>query len=183
VIINTTPLAGVFVVQTAAKRDARGSFERLFCDKELEPVIQHRSIRQINYSVNIQSGATRGLHYQNVPDAEMKLVRCLKGRVWDVALDLRFGSATFLQWFAHELTPGGSDMMVIPEGVAHGFQTLESDSHLLYLHTAYYSPSSESAVAWNDPRLAITWPSEPSEISDRDRQHPFLPVDYKGVVL
>jgi len=117
------------------------------------------------------------------PHAEMKLIRCTKGRAWDVALDLRKGSATLGQWFAQELTPENSEMMVIPEGVAHGFQSLEPDTHLLYLHTAYYQKCSEAAVAWNDPLFSINWPKAPSEISKRDQAHPFLKESFQGVVI
>jgi dTDP-4-dehydrorhamnose 3,5-epimerase len=179
--ILETPLSGVFTINSKAIADQRGSFERLFCDRELEPILQERVIRQINQSVSTHSAVIRGMHYQKTPHAEMKLIRCLKGRVWDVALDLRRGSPTLFQWFAQELSPDTSDMIVIPEGVAHGFQTLEPDTHLLYLHTEYYYASSEAGVAWNDPLIAIDWPTPPSEISKRDQMHPFLEMSFQGV--
>jgi dTDP-4-dehydrorhamnose 3,5-epimerase len=181
-IIEKTTLEGVFIIKSSAIRDIRGSFERFFCDEALSPVLCGRSIKQINHSINAEQGVIRGLHYQRPPQAEMKLIRCLKGRVWDVAVDLRKGSNTFLQWFARELTADNSEMMVMPEGVAHGFQTLEPDSHLLYLHTAPYSPSLEGAVAWNDPLLSIDWPQVILSLSERDKKHEFLTEGFEGVL-
>jgi dTDP-4-dehydrorhamnose 3,5-epimerase len=110
----------------------------------------------------------------------MKLVRCLKGCVWDVAVDLRTGSATFLRWYAHRLVPGG-DTMVISEGFAHGFQVLEPDSELLYLHTAFHAPGSEGGFRYNDPLVAIDWPLPVSEISDRDAQYALLTSEFDGL--
>ena len=126
----------------------------------------------------------RGLHFQRAPHAEMKLVRCVRGKVWDVAVDLRSGSATFLKWHAEELAPESARMMVVPEGCAHGFQTLTPDCELVYLHTAAYEPESEGGVAWNDPRLRITWPLPvPANggLSERDRRLPALAPDFRGL--
>jgi dTDP-4-dehydrorhamnose 3,5-epimerase len=128
-------------------------------------------------------GAARGLHYQHGPHAEMKLVRCLKGKVWDVAADLRAGSSTFLKWHAEELSAENARMMLIPEGFAHGFQVLEEDSKLLYLHTAYYASSAEGGVRPTDPRLSIRWPLAMQDLSDRDRNHPLLTSDFTGLVV
>ena len=111
----------------------------------------------------------------------MKLVRCLKGRVWDVAVDLRGGSPTFLQWHAEELSPENARMMVIPEGCAHGFQVLESDSELLYLHTAIYAPESEGGVPYDDPCLSISWPLPVADLSERDRRHPPINPEFIGI--
>jgi dTDP-4-dehydrorhamnose 3,5-epimerase len=121
------------------------------------------------------------MHFQNPPHAEMKLVRCLKGRVWDVAVDLRSGSPTFLRWHAEELAPEGARMLVIPEGCAHGFQALEPESELLYLHTAFYAPEAEGGVSYADPRLAITWPLPVSDLSPRDRSQPPIDHDFRGI--
>ena len=126
-------------------------------------------------------GAVRGLHFQLAPHAEMKLVRCLKGRVWDVAVDLRAGSPTFLQWHAETLSPDTMRMIVIPEGFAHGFQVLEPDSELLYLHTAAYNADAERAVRYDDPRLGIRWPLPVTQTSLRDAAHPPLGADFIGV--
>lgn len=123
------------------------------------------------------------MHYQHPPHAEMKMVRCLRGRVWDVAVDLRAGSPTFLDWYARELNPESAEMMVIPEGFAHGFQTLEPESELLYLHTEFYNPESEAGLRHDDPQLKIDWPLTPQDLSPRDLSHPFLENNFTGVTL
>lgn len=179
--VKPTSLSGVCVAESAPRVDARGSFLRLFCDESLAPVLGGRCVRQINLSRTVRQGAIRGMHFQYSPHAEMKLIRCLKGRVWDVAVDLRQGSPTFLQWHAEELTPESTRLFIIPEGCAHGFQALEPDSELLYLHTAPYQPGAEGGVAWNDPRLGIAWPLPPLDISERDLNHPWLPANFEGL--
>jgi dTDP-4-dehydrorhamnose 3,5-epimerase len=161
--------------------DNRGTFTRLFCAAELEDIIGTRRIVQINHSCTNGVGAVRGLHYQRSPHEEMKLITCLNGRVWDVVLDLRAGSKTFLQWHAEELTPSNSRMIVIAEGCAHGFQVLEPSSELLYLHTALYDSGSEGGVRPMDPRLGISWPLPIADLSERDRNHPLLPDDFAGL--
>jgi len=179
--ISDTDLSGVYVVESQIRGDTRGSFSRLFCNKELSSVIGSRTIVQINQSKTAEKGTVRGLHYQNSPFAEMKLIRCLKGAVWDVALDLREGSPTFLKWHAQELTQENNLMMVIPEGVAHGFQTIKNDSELLYLHTEYYEPEHEAGVRHNDPMIAIEWPLNIKGMSDRDLSFPLLDNEFKGL--
>lgn len=156
---------------------------RLYCEHELAEIIGKRHIVQINHSRTASVGAVRGMHYQNPPHMEMKMVRCLKGRVWDVAVDLRAGSPTLLQWHAEELTPGNARMLVIPEGCAHGFQVLEPGSELLYLHTEFYSPKVEGGVPFNDPRLAIAWPLPVTDISQRDRNHANITSDFHGIAI
>ena len=128
-------------------------------------------------------GAVRGLHFQHPPHAEMKLVRCLKGKVWDVAVDLRAGSSTFMQWHAEEMSPKNSRMLVIPEGCAHGFQVLEKNSELLYLHTSFYAPGFEGGVLFSDPRLNISWPLPVTDLSERDRHHPLIAPDFMGLIV
>lgn len=181
--IHPTALAGVVVVDSEPYADQRGTFARLFCERELTQILGDRRIVQINHSCTHAVGAIRGLHYQHPPHAEMKLVRCLKGRVWDVAVDLRRGSPTFLQWHAEKLTPDNQRLFVIPEGCAHGFQALEPDSELLYLHTAFYAPQAEGAVRFDDPRLGISWPLPVADLSPRDRVHPPLDGTYTGISL
>lgn len=178
-----TPLAGLQVVQSTPHHDARGAFSRLFCAEELDEILGGREIAQINQSRTSRAGAVRGLHFQNPPHAEMKMIRCLRGRVWDVAVDLRSGSPTFLQWHAEELTPDDGLMMVIPEGFAHGFQVLEPDSELLYLHTEFYHPAAEAGLRHNDPRLAISWPLAAQDLSPRDLSHPMADAGFVGVAL
>lgn len=177
------PLSGLLVVETTVHTDARGCFGRLFCEHELQSVLGSRHVVQINHSVTNDRGAVRGMHYQQSPYAEMKLVRCLKGRVWDVAIDLRKGSSSFLRWHAEELTPDNRYMMVIPEGFAHGFQVLDAGSELLYLHTQAYTPKADAAVVYDDPLVGIAWPLPVSCISTRDRSHPPLDKTFIGIEL
>jgi len=179
--IEPLPIAGLHAVSTSFHGDARGGFGRLFCDRELAPLLGARTIRQINLSRTAQRGTVRGMHFQHAPHGEMKLVRCLRGRVWDVALDLRTGSPTFLRWHAVELSAGNARMVAIPEGCAHGFQVLEPDSELLYLHTAPYAPEAEGGVHPLDPRAAIAWPLEVAGLSPRDASHPPLPAAFAGI--
>jgi len=181
--ITPTALPGVMVVESDSIDDSRGAFMRLYCERELASLVGERKIRQINQSRTGAIGAVRGMHYQHAPAAEMKLVRCAKGRVWDVAVDLRAGSPTFLRWQAVELTPANARMIVIPEGCAHGFQALESDSELLYLHTAFYTPSAEGGVSCTDSQLNISWPLPVGDLSPRDRHHPPLQSDFAGLVV
>ena len=181
--ITPTAIAGVSVVDTQTFKDHRGAFARLFCERELASIIGDRHIVQINHSRTSVVGAVRGMHFQRAPHAEMKLVRCLRGRVWDVAVDLRAGSPTFLHWHAEELSAENARMLVIPEGCAHGFQALETDSELLYLHTAPYTPEVEGGLAYDDPRLAIEWPLPIADLSGRDQQHSYIPIDFAGIVL
>lgn len=176
-------LPGVHVIESAAFQDARGAFSRLFCAKELQPILGTREIVQINHSVTHRLGAVRGMHYQQPPHAEMKIVRCLKGRVFDVAIDLRRGSPTFLQWTSIELSPENRRALVIPEGCAHGFQVLEAHSELLYLHTAFYTPGAEGAVRFDDARIGIDWPLQPTDVSTRDQSHPYLEKTFLGIAL
>ena len=178
-----TPLAGLFVIEPDPFRDSRGIFVRIFCEEEYKSISGSMGIAQINQSLTHSRGALRGLHYQRPPKAEKKVVRCLKGRVFDVAVDLRAGSATFLHWYSIELSAKEMNGLYIPEGFAHGFQTLEENCELLYLHSAFYSPAHEGAVRYDDPLVGIKWPLPPQEISMKDREHPYLSNDFQGVHL
>jgi dTDP-4-dehydrorhamnose 3,5-epimerase len=178
-----TSIPGVCVIESTAFQDNRGAFSRLFCLQELKAALGQKTIVQINHSMTHSVGAVRGLHYQRPPHAETKIVRCLKGRVFDVAVDLRQGSPTFLKWTAVELTPENHLAFVIPEGCAHGFQVLEADSELLYLHTAFYTPDAEGAVRFDDPRIGVNWPLAPTDLSARDLSHPHLEENFKGIIL
>lgn len=182
-ITHPTPLADLVVAECKAFKDERGAFARLFCEQELSSVISGRKIVQINYSCTEAVGVVRGLHFQHAPYAEMKLVRCLKGRVWDVAVDLRPQSLSYKRWYSQELSPQNATMMVIPEGFAHGFQVLEAGSELLYLHTAFYKPEAEGGVRHDDPSLGITWPLPVTDISARDSSHTYLDTSFRGIVL
>lgn len=174
-------IEGVKIFESVVVSDDRGEFSRIFCDNELSPLLNGKAIKQINRSVTRRVGAIRGLHFQNYPYAEIKIVRCLKGRIFDVAVDLRKNSSTFLNWIGVELCPRKNNALVIPEGCAHGFQVLEEGSELLYLHTAPYTPSAEGAVCFDDPLIGISWPLIPTDISKRDLSHPHLNKDFKGI--
>lgn len=171
------------VVETTPHSDARGAFARMYCDRELVELLGARRIVQINHSRTATVGAVRGLHFQYPPHAEMKFVRCLKGKVWDVSVDLRQRSPTFLHWHAEELTPTNTRMMVIPEGFAHGFQVLEAESELLYLHTAFYTPEAEGGLRHDDPRVDIVWPIAVADLSTRDASHPMIDKNFQGINL
>lgn len=181
--LHPTPLPGLQAAEGKPFSDHRGAFARLYCERELAAAVGERRIVQVNLSRTSTVGAVRGLHFQRPPHAEMKLVRCLRGRVWDVMVDLRAGSPTFLHWHAQELSPENGLMMVIPEGFAHGFQTLEADSEMLYLHTAFYTPEAEGGLQCQDPRLAIAWPLPVRDLSARDQNHPLLTPEFSGIVL
>ena len=182
VMIGTT-LRGVTVVETKTLQDERGEVSRIFCDEELRGSLAGKTIKQINLSKTVKVGSIRGLHYQKQPCAEIKIVRCLKGKVFDVAVDLRHDSPSFLHWFGIELSAKNNRALVIPEGCAHGFQVLEPNSELLYLHTAPYSPSYEAAIRFDDPVINIVWPLTPTEISQRDRSHPYLKKGHEGLYV
>ena len=177
----STEINGLFIAETDLISDDRGTFSRLFCERELAGAIGSRKIVQINRSLTITPGTVRGMHYQNPPHTEMKLVRCTKGRIWDIAVDIRAGSPTFLKWHAEELSPQNRRMSIIPEGFAHGFQTLDHDSELLYLHTNFYKPEAEGGVLYNDSQLAIPWPLPVTNLSDSDERYPILPRDFCGI--
>lgn len=181
--LATTPISGLLVAGTTPFADHRGAFSRVFCERELAEALGGQRIVQINHSRTHAVGAVRGMHFQRPPHAEIKIVRCLRGRVWDVAVDLRAESSTFLAWFGLELTPTNGRSLVIPAGCAHGFQVLDEDSELLYLHTAFYEPSAEGGVRHDDPALGIRWPLSPTNMSERDCSLPILGSNYRGLTL
>ena len=169
-----TPLAGAYLIELEQLDDERGFFARSFCQNEfrahgLDPVVA-----QCNVSFNRKRGTLRGLHYQAEPHAEAKLVRCTRGAVWDVIVDFRKGSPTWRKWHAVELTAENRRALYIPKGFAHGFQTLEDDSEVLYQMSEFYHPESARGVRWDDRTLAIRWPIKDAVISPRDRAFPTL---------
>lgn len=178
-----TPLAGLIAVQRKPIEDARGFLSRFFCAEEFKQAGINKSISQINHTLTRQKGAVRGLHYQKPPYAEIKVVSCLKGEVFDVAVDLRRNSPTFLHWHGEVLSAQNQRSLVIPEGFAHGFQTLTEDCELIYLHTSPYVLEAEAALNIKDSRLNIAWPIDITELSERDRLHPMIKADFEGIVL
>ncbi len=177
------PLAGLTRVQRQPLADARGFFERLFCAEELAACGWSGPIAQINHSLTRQAGSVRGLHYQKPPHAEMKLVTCLRGAVWDVAVDLRAGSPTFLHWHAEELSADNAHALLIPQGFAHGFQALTPDAELLYCHSHPYTPAAEAGLHPQDARLAIAWPQPLAGLSPRDAALPRVAERFAGLML
>lgn len=179
--ITPTPLAGLHLVQRQPLGDARGSLARVFCQDELAQAGWVRPIAQINHTVTLARGTVRGLHYQRPPHAEMKLVSCLRGEVWDVVVDLRAGSPTFLVWHAERLSARNGRAFLIPEGCAHGFQALDDQVELLYCHSAPYVAESEAGLHPQDPRLGVRWPLPVAALSARDAGHPLMDAEFKGV--
>jgi dTDP-4-dehydrorhamnose 3,5-epimerase len=178
-----TPLLDLKVVQRQMIADSRGFLSRFYCADEFAEMGVGKSIAQMNHTLTRQQGAVRGLHFQYPPYAEMKLVSCLKGAIFDVAVDLRRNSPTFLQWHGEMLSAENRRSLLIPEGFAHGFQTLTPVCELLYLHTERYHPASEGALNVLDPLLAITWQLPITELSERDRQHPYIDQNFQGILL
>lgn len=180
---HPTPLAGLVVIQRKSIADARGLFERLFCLEELAAANIQMPIVQANRSVTARKGTVRGMHFQYPPHAESKLISCISGKVFDVAVDLRRSSPTFLHWHAEELSAENHKSIFVPAGFAHGLQTLAGDSELLYLHSAAYAADAEGGFQPTDPRLGIAWPLAIAEISTRDRHHPVLTDAFNGIAL
>ena len=169
-----TPLAGAYLIELEQLDDERGFFARSFCQNEFKAHGLDPVVAQCNVSFNRRRGTLRGLHYQAAPHAEAKLVRCTRGAVWDVIVDLRKGSLTVRQWHAAELTADNRRALYIPDGFAHGFQTLADDSEVLYQMSEFYHPESARGVRWDDRTLAIRWPIKDAVISPRDRAFPTL---------
>lgn len=172
--IEHTNIDGVAVLRWDLVEDERGSFARTFCKQELAAAGLPFRIVQANISRNRASGTLRGLHMQREPHGEPKIVSCPRGRIWDVAVDMREASPTFRRWTAIKLCEGGDCAFHLPAGVAHGFLTLEADSEVHYLMGAPYVPDAAMGFRWDDPALGIDWPAEPAVISDRDRGYPLL---------
>lgn len=176
---------GAFLIRTEPRADLRGRFVRIYCEQEFAPVLTEGAAPagaptanrwvQCNLSLTARRGTVRGLHYQRAAAAETKLVRPVAGSVWDVIVDLRIGSPTWLRWQALTLTAGEDTQVLIPAGVAHGFQALSDDAQLLYFHSHAYSPEHEAGVRFDDPRLAIAWPLPAVHLSPRDAG--FAPLD------
>jgi dTDP-4-dehydrorhamnose 3,5-epimerase len=180
-IFTPTPLKGSYIIQLQPVRDSRGWFTRTFCKNEFREIGHNKEWVQMNQSYTAMKGSVRGMHYQEPPHGEVKMVRCIRGKVYDVIIDIRKGSSTFLQWFGVELSETGMNMIYIPEGFAHGFQTLTDDCELVYHHSAYYTPGAEKGIKYNDRMVGISWPLEAAEVSERDNAHPSLTDNFKGI--
>lgn len=176
-----TPIQGLFIIEPFLFEDNRGWFFRSYCKNEFKKIGFDKEWVQMNDSFTKQKGTIRGLHFQYPPAAESKLVRCIKGSIFDVAVDLRQGSPTFFKWFGVELSEKNKKILFIPEGFAHGFQALTDDCEVLYNHSNFYSKENESALRYNEPRIGVRWPLPLSVISDRDANHPLLTNDFNGI--
>ena len=161
--------------------DLRGWFARTYCKNEFLAIGHTKEWVQMNHSATFVKGSIRGMHYQLPPFSEIKLVRCISGKVFDVIVDLRAGSPTFLQWFGEELSAKNKKMLYIPEGFAHGFQTLTKDCELIYHHSAFYKPNVEGGLRFDDARIGIEWKLPVTEMSERDRGHVYLDEGFKGI--
>lgn len=176
-------LAGLHLLQRKPLADARGYLQRLFCAEELAGLGWTQPVAQVNHTYTLRKGSVRGLHLQLPPHAEMKLISCLRGEVWDVAVDLRKNSPTFLQWHAEILSAENQRSYLIPAGFAHGFQTLSDEVEMLYCHSQPYVPSCEMGLHVLDDSLAIKWPFAITEMSDKDRQWTRLDGSFQGVTV
>jgi dTDP-4-dehydrorhamnose 3,5-epimerase len=174
-------LPGLKLIRRNQLQDQRGFLQRMYCKDMLSQHGIDKPIIQINHTLTREAGTVRGMHFQQAPYAEIKIVTCLRGKVFDVAVDLRAESPTFLQWHGEILSPEFNNSLVIPEGFAHGFQTLSNDCELLYFHTAAYNQQAEGGVCPLDPALAITWPLEVVELSERDKNHPCITANFEGL--
>lgn len=178
-----SPLKGAFTIQPEPREDERGFFTRTYCRNEFEEIGHSREFVQFNHSMTLKRGTLRGLHYQLPPASEIKLIRCVSGEVFDVIIDIREGSPTFLVHFGVILSAENMTMIYVPEGFAHGFQTLADRTHMIYHHTAFYEPGHERGLHYSDPALGIKWPLEPLHISDKDREHPFINNHFTGITI
>lgn len=167
-----TELKGAYIIELEKREDERGFFARAFCVNELGKLGLDASIVQINNSLSVFKGTLRGMHYQLAPKAETKMVRCIKGALFDVAVDLRKDSPTYKKWIGVELSADNRKMLYVPKGFAHGFLTLEPNTEAFYLVTEFYSPEHERGLRYNDPAINIQWPFAPSVVSDKDLKHP-----------
>jgi dTDP-4-dehydrorhamnose 3,5-epimerase len=179
-IFEETMLKGAYIVSLQLLTDTRGGFARTFCKKEFERINHQKEFVQLNHSYNTFKGTIRGMHFQAPPYQEIKLIRCVKGAVLDVIIDLRKNSPTFLQHFKVELSAENKKMMYVPGNFAHGFQTLEDNSELIYHHTQFYTPHADTGLRFDDPLLDIKWPLEPIMVSEKDKKYKLIDQIFKG---
>jgi dTDP-4-dehydrorhamnose 3,5-epimerase len=178
-----TSINGLYAVQVKKLEDERGLFARTFCKKEFKQIGFDKEFVQFNHSFNRYKGTVRGMHFQQAPYAETKLIRCIQGAVYDVAVDLRKDSPTFLQHFGMELNEENMLSVLIPEGFAHGFQTLQHNSALIYHHTQFYTPNADAGIRFDDSALNIDWPLPAVMVSDKDRSYKMIDNNFKGITI
>lgn len=182
-IFNPVKLAGAFTIDVQPFQDSRGFFTRTFCEREFAEhnLVQH--FVQANHSGTHGKGVIRGMHFQHSPYAEVKLVKCVQGAIFDIIVDVRASSPTFLQWFGAELTAENKRMMYVPAGFAHGFQSLSDYSEITYMVSSFYNKESEAGIRYDDPAVNIEWPLPVSLVSDKDLQIPLVDKNFKGGIL
>ncbi len=180
-IFTETKLMGSYVIDPQVRSDERGWFMRTYCKNEFAEIGHDKEWVQMNHSFTAEKATVRGMHFQHPPFEEIKLVRCVAGSVYDVIIDLRKESPTFLQWEGIELSAQNKKMLYIPIGFAHGFQTLQNDCELIYHHSQFYTPGVEGGIRYNDSMVAIQWPLLITNISSRDNDHPLLDDNFKGI--
>jgi dTDP-4-dehydrorhamnose 3,5-epimerase len=178
-----TSLPGLTAVQRKPIEDERGFFCRFYCGEEFRQTGLQGSVAQINHTYTKKRGTVRGLHFQHPPHAEIKIVTCLRGRVFDVAVDIRRESPTFLRWHGEILSATNHRGLLIPKGFAHGFQTLTDDCEMMYLHSESFDPDAEGALNMADPKLGIAWPEAVTDLSKRDQAHPMISADFEGILV
>ena len=171
---HKTKIEGLYIIEPELKIDERGYFTRIFCKEELGKIGLDFNIVQISQSLTKKKGTIRGMHFQKTPRAEDKIVQCIRGAIYDVAIDLRQGSPTYGQWIAEELTEDNRKMFLIPKGFAHGFQTLTDNCEVQYFTSEFYSPEHSSGVRWDDPFLRIKWPIKNPFLLERDKKWPLI---------
>jgi dTDP-4-dehydrorhamnose 3,5-epimerase len=177
-IFTETKLKGAFIIEIQKLEDERGFFGRAWCQKEFEDHGLNPNICQINTSYTKNKGTIRGLHYQVNPYQETKFIRCTRGRIFDLIIDLRHDSPTFMQWIGNELSSDNYKMVYVPENFAHGILTLEDNSEIYYPVTQFYTPGSERGIRWNDPAFNIKWPIEVEIVSEKDNSHPDFDISH-----
>lgn len=176
-----TPLKGAYIIETEPFKDSRGLFARTYCKNEFQQIGHHKEFVQFNHSMTVQKGTIRGMHYQVPPSAEIKLIRCVRGCVFDVIIDIRENSPSFLSYVSVELSEDNMKIIYVPEGFAHGFQTLENNTQLIYHHTQFYTPENERGIRYNDPAIHINWPLDAVNITEKDQNYSLIDNHFKGI--
>lgn len=180
-IFTPTKLKGSYVIDINPLTDERGWFARYYCKNDFKEIGHTQEWVQLNHSSTNKKGTVRGMHFQLLPFREIKMVKCIRGSIYDVIVDIRKESSTFLQWVSVELSSENKKMLYIPEGFAHGFQCLEDHCELIYHHSEFHTPNAESGIRYDDPKINITWPLSVSMISSRDKNHLYLEDNFKGI--
>jgi dTDP-4-dehydrorhamnose 3,5-epimerase len=180
-IFTPTSLAGSYIIDLEPRSDERGWFARYYCKDEFKKTGHTKEWVQMNHSLTNKKGSIRGMHFQVHPYKEIKMLRCIAGSVYDVIIDLRKDSGTFLKWMGVELSAANKRMLYIPEGFAHGFQCMDDNCELIYHHSEFYKPGAEMGIRYDERLVNIEWPLPLTVISPRDEQHPYLNENFKGI--